>query len=66
MGEMTREKLIVLLSGQALAAILQGIAAFERVQGRVPTLAEWQELQAGWKSPDEIEREVRAGLAGGG
>jgi len=55
-------ELIIFIVNQAIAAAMATAEAFQRVQGRYPTIEEWQALDKGWKSPEQIEAEVRARL----
>jgi len=57
------QAIIIAVIQAAIAAAARAYAAFEQVNGRPPTLEEWQALQKAWKTPDEIEAEVRAQLS---
>jgi len=61
---MTPEQVALMIYAvtQAIQAVQANIEAFQRVHGRAPTLEEYKALEAAWKSPDEIEAEVRARL----
>jgi len=58
--------LLAYIIAQALLAAQRALDAFMAINGREPTLAEWKALEGAWKSPDEIEAEVKAQLSGGG
>jgi len=57
-------ELIIYIVNKAIETALASIAAFKSVTGREPTLEEWKSLELGWKSPEQIEAEVRARFSG--
>jgi hypothetical protein len=59
-------ELLTYIVARAIEAAARSIAAFQEVNGRAPTLEEWKALEARWRSPEEIEAAVRAGIADGG
>jgi hypothetical protein len=61
-NHMTQD-MILLLVQLAIKTGQQAYDAFTRIHGRAPTAEEWQGLFTSWKSPDQIEQEVRAALS---
>jgi hypothetical protein len=58
-------QILALIIANALALAQKAYDAFTATHGRAPTLEEWNALNLSWKSPQEIEDEVKAQLAGG-
>jgi hypothetical protein len=58
-------EILAIVIANALTLAQRAYDAFTATHGRAPTIEEWKALNLSWKSPAEIEAEVKAQLAGG-